>query len=449
MLIIKKLPQLPSATQALMNNLKHETLSVRELRSSVQDKLTHHNGKFSILYLDVMKNPQDRCTIDIGALQAQNPGALFQAASRPSSLEGTQMVFLANKEKTESGDVFNYEMNGFNKIIGSHAVQGEEAAVSSAIKAIYQIYYIDKNINLFTNIGVKTNARGRIEKINSEFLTKSTENDLSDNISVRIWQNVPVTTGCSNVLYQSDTIAEAQAEGKQFNASVRQKNSVDANTVVAQPCFISQINVSAVDLSKDKKTKYIRGFGEDDVLATKVAKAALKAAYEATIYGAIKTNSKKVFLTLVGCGAFQNKLEWVAEILDNLTDTIKQSGLDITLVAMDANGHLSEKQKKAWDVLQNIVTKTNTIKPNHLPLDPIKKDLVMPTSENSIGETEIHAADKKVKPFQSNNNDAPQPTEAKKSTFFSSSSPFIVGGLSIIGILLALKYYFQSNTTEK
>jgi hypothetical protein len=414
-----KLPELPSATQTLINNLKPETITLRKLRSSVQDKLTYHNGKFSILYLDVMKHPDKRDLIDIGALQAKHSDAVFQTASRPSGLEGRQTIYQANKKKTESEHAFDYEHNGLTDIIGSSAVQGEEAAISCAIKAIYQIYMIDKNINLFTNLGIDTNPRGRITQIDSALLTTSNVDELSDNICVRLWRKVPVTTGSSNVLYQSETIAEAAQANKSFNSSVRKKNREDANTINTEPCFISQVNVSAVDLSRDKKTECIKGFEKQYELAEKTAHAALKAAYEATIYSAIKEKKTKVFLTLVGCGAFQNKLEWVADVLNKLTDTITKSGLDITLVAMDANGHLAEKQKNAWDIIKKLAENT--------------------------GGTITDVAEIIDKPAESRTSSSTSYTPTFLSTH---KNKFLFGGLGILGLIFLVKY-LKTDTSIK
>jgi len=427
-----KLPKLPSSTQKLIDGLRPETYTLSTLRSAAQDKLTHNNGKLSILYLDVMKHPEKRHLIDIGALQAKHSGAVFQTASRPSGLEGKQMVYKANKEATESEHAFDYIHNGFATIIGSSAVQGEEAAISCAIKAIYQIYMIDKNINLFAKLGIKTNPRGKITKINSELLNQSDVDNLSDNICVRFWDNVPVTTGPSNVLFQSQTIAKAAKANKPFNSNVRTKNRDDANMLVTEPCFISQVNVSAVDLSRDKKTECIKGFGKEYALAEKTAQAALKAAYEATIYAAIKDQKTKVFLTLVGCGAFQNKLEWVADILGNMTGIIKNSGLDITLVAMDADGHLSEKQKDAWEKIKNITTKTNgTIIDAAQPEKSITANLA-PNGTSNPTNSEIN----------------PQLRGILPSSLHQKILLGIGGGLSLIGLLFVLKHYYQ-NTTPK
>ncbi len=433
-----KLPKLPSATQALINNLQHETSTLSELKSSVQDKLTHNNGKFSILYLDVMKHPEKRHLIDIGALQAKHPGAVFQTASRPSGLEGRQMIYQANKEKTKSEHAFDYEHNGFIDILGPSAVQGEEAAISCAIKAIYQIYMIDKNINFFANLSIETNPRGRIEKINSEFLNQSDIDNLSDNICVRLWQNIPVTTGTSNVLFQSRTIADAAKKSEPFfNSDARPQNRNDANMLVTEPCFISQVNVSAVDRSEDKK-KCIKGFGKDYTLADKTAYAALKAAYEATVYAAVKEKKTKVFFTLVGCGAFKNKLEWVADVLDKLSGTITKSGLDITLIAMDANGHLVETQKESWNKIKDLATKTKGKITDASKLDESVKfnDPQTPLTARTPTKTDVQTIQDNI----------------ENPSFFSTHKKLLLGiggGLSLIGLLFVLKYYYQTNATVK
>ena len=427
------LPKLPQTTQILINNIQPETLTLAQLRKSIEGKLTHNNGTLSILYLDVMKHPEKREFIDIGALQAKNPGAVFQTASRPNGLEGRQMIYQANKDKTKSENAFNYTRNGFTEILGAGAVQGEEAAISAAMKAIYQIYMVDKNINFFEKIEIQVNPRGRIVHIDSAFLTKTDEDSLSDRICVRFLPKVPVTTGYSNVINQSNTIAEGAKKELPFNSKLRSYNREDANMIVTEPCFISQVNVSAVDLSKDKKTECIKGFEKNYILAEKTAKAALKAAYEAPLYCAIEEKKTKVFLTLVGCGAFQNKLEWIAQILDKLTPIIKQSGLDITLVAMDANGHLAVTQKEAWDKIKEIATKTGgkitDVVQTDTPVKPVTSTITSVFTEVTPSTNAIVTNDNSFK--------------------FLTIRNMLCGGLGIVGILLAYKYYFQSTTATK
>jgi hypothetical protein len=63
----------------------------------------------------------------------------------------------------------------------------------------------------------------------------------------------------------------------------------------------------------------------------------LEATYEATLYAALmnfkKTGSKKVFLTLVGGGAFGNRVEWISDALIRTLKKFKYAPLDIKIVS--------------------------------------------------------------------------------------------------------------------
>ncbi len=66
----------------------------------------------------------------------------------------------------------------------------------------------------------------------------------------------------------------------------------------------------------------------------------LEAAYEATLYAAVenasRTGNKRVFLTMLGGGAFGNRAEWIIEAISRAIRLFKQSNLEIYLVSYGA-----------------------------------------------------------------------------------------------------------------
>jgi hypothetical protein len=293
-----------------------------------------------------------RHLIDIGALQGAHPGAVFQTASRPNGLEGQQLSYLNTKD-------FNAEVDGFDKILGKYAVQGEEAQISSALRGIYEIYNTPERINFFDKLNITINGKGDLTNINPDFLNNNSIEDLSDLIRVDHWKNVPVTTGFANILYQNEGLKKTQS----LSAAAREKNIDDANELIIPPHLISQVNVSALDVNKNRgKTQelFLKKCGDNwaDTM-DKVAKAALRAAYEGTIYCALLENKKNVFFTLVGGGSFENKFEWIVDTLVALQDIIKQSGLNITVAASNSNGHLEKPENiNALEQLKNLAKTT-------------------------------------------------------------------------------------------
>jgi hypothetical protein len=350
------MPTLPEKTTNLAQNMSHAHPTLQELKNSAKKKLSSKNhGRLSIIHVDVVKYPNLRHLIDIGSLQAMHPSAVFQTASRPNGLEGPQRSFLNYKND------FNPKEHGFNRILSSFAVQGEEAQISCAIKGIYEIYNTPELINFFDNLNIAINPKGDPIKIDENLLTNNTIESLSNLIRVGHWKNIPVTTGYANILYQSEGIKKEQ----NLNSAAREKNPDDANVYISHPHLISQVNVTALDLNQKRgiTTKLFKSQSPDNWKenSEKLAKASLQAAYEGTLYCALAENKKNVFLTLVGAGSFENKLDWIADTLESLrtNNVIKHSGLNIHVVVVEINGHLQRKENiKAWKRIQSIATKT-------------------------------------------------------------------------------------------
>jgi hypothetical protein len=365
------MPPFTQEMDKLAKNMRHSVLTLEELRNAGQKKLSHKNGKLSIIHVDVIKYPDLRHLIDIGAMQGKYPNAVFQTASRPNGLEGQQKPYLPNKA------TFNGTTDGFNKIIGKFAVQGEEAQISAAVRGIYEIYNTPTPLNFFDQLKIDISPDGNLTNLDADFVNNNDMELLSNLIRVDHWSNVPVTSGYANVLYQNDGIKKVQ----NLNGAAREKNPEDANVLISHPHLISQVNVTALDVNKNRgKTQelFVKKCGENWAnTMDKVAQAALRAAYEGTIYCALLDNKKDVFFTLVGGGSFENKLEWIVDTLDTLKETIKQSGLNINIVVVEINGHLEQPDNSsAWAKLKNLATSTGgTITSNGNALRQSRKSL--------------------------------------------------------------------------
>lgn len=335
-------------TEQLRQQITH---SISPLEDLTKLSLSNSKGTLSIIKVDVVKHPELRNLVDIGALQAENPDSVFQIASRPNGLEGHQKRYLSEKEDFVAQD------SGFQSIIGKFAVQGEEAQISCPILGIQKIYYEKDKVNFLNGLGLRIDSIGDIIGTRDKTLIDGkTAKELSEKIQSSCWTDVPVTTGYANVIYQSNNIRNT----KQFNADARNKNADDSNILLDKSHTITHVNVTAIDLDEKRPTlKSLQAiFGKDSLAIINLAKAALRAAYFAPIYHAVIQEREKVFLTLPGCGSFKNKLEWVAEILEELCEKniINNSGLDITLVALEANGNL--ENDSAWERIEKIATKT-------------------------------------------------------------------------------------------
>ena len=113
-------------------------------------------------------------------------------------------------------------------------------------------------------------------------------------------------------------------------------------TITKEKQFVSQIYCSALPVAySDLESYYWESF----------ARVILEATYEATFYASLinleKTKSNKVFLTLVGGGAFGNHIDWILESLVKTIEKFKNAPLEVKIVSYSSsNAFLKEAIKK-------------------------------------------------------------------------------------------------------
>lgn len=321
----------------------------------------------------------DRHFTDIGALQAspENKHAVFQIASRFHCLEG-------GCENRYNQFISGNAMG----IIGSHAVQGEEAAISAAPGLIWRMYYqeqadIVKTLGLtITDGGMITYSdatnQAKMEEIKTTLKIGPTGNErihwhdpdinaLVEQCAVGVHIDVQVTSGLSNSTWH--TIEK------------RKHNKNDSNTLCDDPTqLITQVFCASLDLGT-----HSRFSTNDPVVNTACCRLLLKANYEATLLAAVAHRKKKVFLTLLGGGAFKNKKEWIIDAIKTSEDLILRHNLDVTLVFFHdkcettsmqktlkafTTNNIDEDEKNAYAKAVKLVQKIGgTI--THYPRDPI------------------------------------------------------------------------------
>jgi hypothetical protein len=311
--------------------------SIEELRALTQD-INPFAGQapaqFNLEIFDVAKGDTNRYLVDIGANQAkpENIGANFQVASRWHCLEGGCIRGQDN----------------LLGIIGSGAVQGEEANVSAFPGAIYRMYYLtDEQTDLLINLrryGIVTDAIGAIPQQTAlPDFPEADEDEFVKKVCVGLHYKTSITTGLSNVHYMKN--------------GDRSKNLDDCNIKVPSPQTqtVNQIFTAALNLNRGKTYGFdLMGRPNTEHPALiRYAKGFLKASYEGTLRAAViagenarasgdtSPGKQKVFLTLMGCGAFQNKLEWVAELLEqkNIQDFIRDKNLHVNLIYFYSSQH--------------------------------------------------------------------------------------------------------------
>ena len=278
---------------------------------------------------------------DVGALQArsENKDAVFQLASRPNCLEGGRV----------------YRGGDFAEIMGTMAVQGEEAA-SSAFPGGFARMFVDipeiakddnnnGAINIFkhTNLGVYVTNGGDITGYDVSKLDSA--KNWEHNLLICFLEGIAVTTGFTCVHRPGDLRRDVPFFPNQDTKI--DYNSANCNEKVDNPNnqLINQVPVCALNLKN-----------KDVGAHTQYSKQLLKAFYIGTILSAVKHKKYKIFLTMVGGSAFKNDISWIVDAIKAQEEYIKKYGLTVYVVFMDFPGNLAaaNDRKPLYEMVKQI-----------------------------------------------------------------------------------------------
>lgn len=243
---------------------------------------------------------------DVQRLHADeaNAGALFQVASQFNLLE------MVSPERTPEEGVGIYEVD---------ATQGPACAIAAGAGTIYRNYFVpvgdqigqpaSKQIDCLADLGLALgNTDGQLWEMRNGYALAS-ERGL---IEIR------------NRLRRSnedelDDLRGRLRIGLQWNTQV---------TLDRCKHTVSQAYCSALPVAYS---------AHPPELWADFAKLILEAAYEATICAAIlnraSTGCNKLFLTLLGGGAFGNDTEWIIAAIERALNLYTESDLDIAFVS--------------------------------------------------------------------------------------------------------------------
>ena len=213
--------------------------------------------------------------VDVTALQAasENNGAVFQVASNLSCLESSG---------TKQERISHY--------CGARA-QGQLCALS-ALPGTIDRMYLQPPINLLTHfkwqgpIAYDSGKFPRVPKFGDRFYAMSYDDicRAAETMSVGVQKNVCVTSGLRDFSNGAFTAVPVQGTDQ----------------------CITQVFTAALDpYNNDEKNFAFRN----------LARVLLHGAYKGTFDVVREVGAKKLFLTMVGGGVFQNKYEWIAEAI--------------------------------------------------------------------------------------------------------------------------------------
>jgi len=243
---------------------------------------------------------------DVQKLHAdlENKGALFQAASQFNLLE------MIGPQITPRRGVDIYERD---------YTQGPACAIACGAGTIYRNYFAPINDQIGQTGDHQINCLDLVGKAlkNEELLLWKMSNGYA----------LANQNGLLNINLQLNKLDNSEREhlkgllkiGLQWDTEV----TISENRQVVSQAYCSALPVAYSQV--------------DAMYWEKFARLILEATYEATLYAGLinleKTGSDKVFLTLVGGGAFGNDMDWIMESLALTIQKFKNTPLDIRIVS--------------------------------------------------------------------------------------------------------------------
>jgi len=250
-----------------------------------------------------------------------NNNALFQAASQFNLLE------MVGPQITPERGIDIYEQD---------YTQGPACAIACGAGTIYRNYFVPVNKQKGQSIDNQIDCL--------ELIGKELNND-----ELLLWK---MSNGYA--LLNQEGLLNINSQLSKLNNNEREelkgnlKIGIQWNTEVTlndSKQTVSQAYCSALPVAYSHiESIYWEGF----------ARLILEATYEATIYAAlinlIRTNCNKVYLTLVGGGAFGNETDWIIESLFVAIEKFKNTPLDIGIVSY---GNSNQKVRELINKINN------------------------------------------------------------------------------------------------
>jgi len=258
--------------------------------------------------------------VDTGSLQAkiENRGAVFQVASQFNGYEAT--------------GVYSPEAAGITSFT-SDLTQGPVASISATPGTIQRIDYVFYN-KTTDPVSWRQTKNKQIELLDKTPL-KVTHgyvdlNQSNPDLTEQDYKNIKIG-------FQKDT----QVTFGLMNGKSNMHIPINDPQQIIHQVFTAAVNCG--NTSGATNVEIYKGSNGDAAQKTaiKTAQRILDAAYEGTIKVAYAFGKKKVFLTLIGGGAFQNQLSWILGAINKNIPFIKAKGLEVYLVIFSATSGLN------------------------------------------------------------------------------------------------------------
>jgi len=283
-----------------------QIVSLENLRKQFEDIKSTGKIKVSEIVADVQEL---HCNL-------KNKNALFQAASQFNLLE-----MIGPNVSPEKG-IDRYE---------NDYTQGPACAIACGAGTIYRNYFVPLEDEIGQTVSNQVDCLEDVGKV-------------LNNEKLDLWEmkNGYALVNQKGLLNINKQISHLSESGREFLKG-KLKIGIQWNTEVTitkEKQLVSQIYCSALPVAYS----YLESYYWESF-----ARVILEATYEATFYSAIKNidKSNKVFLTLVGGGAFGNNIDWILESLVKTIEKFKNAPLDVKIVSYNnSNTLLKEAIKK-------------------------------------------------------------------------------------------------------
>ncbi|MEM7236156.1 MAG: hypothetical protein AAF517_28590 [Planctomycetota bacterium] len=272
-----------------------ETPKLSDLRTSAEPhRATSGRLRVSEVVGDVQQLHQD----------PENEGALFQVASQFNLLE-----MVAPSVSPEHG-VDGYENDW---------TQGPACAIAAGAGTVYRNYFTDvdgqigqtadRQIDCLSDLGASLgNDRGRLWAMHNGYALATAEGltEIRERLS-------------------SPDESERDALRKELRIGVQWNTEVTLNDTGH---LVTQTYNSALPVAYSSHRAELW-----EPFATLVLEASYEATLCAAIVNAAETGNRRVFLTLLGGGAFGNRGEWILSAAKRALRTVEDCGLDVSFVS--------------------------------------------------------------------------------------------------------------------
>lgn len=237
-------------------------------------------------------------------IEAANAGSLFQVASQFNLLE------MASPSTTPEHGVSIYE---------NDHTQGPACAIAAGAGTIYRNYFVP--------------VRGQIgQSENNQIDCLADLGRVLGNTKNRLWDmcNGYALASASGLMEISNRLrASSEKDRDELRRLLRVGVQRDTQVTLKDSTHkVSQVYCSALPVAY---SEHPSSWWED------FARLVLEAAYEATICAAIlnmqRTGNKRVFLTLLGGGAFGNETQWITDSIKRALRLYQDWGIEAAIVS--------------------------------------------------------------------------------------------------------------------